>query len=91
MGASLNDILAKRNQRPEVRKAQRDQAIRYVLCFRELWFFADDLIYYSAAKEQKKATKATKKAAAPPKAKNLAKTKAAKNVQKAAPRVGGKR
>ncbi|XP_018577410.1 60S ribosomal protein L24 [Anoplophora glabripennis] len=28
VGASLNDILAKRNQRPEVRKAQREQAIR---------------------------------------------------------------
>ncbi|XP_026481870.1 60S ribosomal protein L24 [Ctenocephalides felis] len=28
VGASLNDILAKRNMKPEVRKAQRDQAIR---------------------------------------------------------------
>ncbi|KAG5884884.1 hypothetical protein JTB14_025048 [Gonioctena quinquepunctata] len=28
VGASLNDIMAKRNQRPEVRKAQREQAIR---------------------------------------------------------------
>merc|ERR1739847_60861 len=28
VGASLNDILAKRNQKPEVRKAQREQAIR---------------------------------------------------------------
>ncbi|XP_060564710.1 large ribosomal subunit protein eL24-like [Ruditapes philippinarum] len=27
-GATLNDILAKRNQKPEVRKAQREQAIR---------------------------------------------------------------
>merc|ERR1712012_1097066 len=27
VGASLNDILAKRNQKPEVRKAQREQAI----------------------------------------------------------------
>jgi large subunit ribosomal protein L24e len=27
-GASLNDILAKRNQKPEVRQAQREQAIR---------------------------------------------------------------
>ena len=72
VGASLNDILAKRNQRPEVRKAQREQAIR-------------------AAKEQKKSTKAAKKAAAPPKPKNVPKTKAAKNVQKPQPRVGGKR
>ncbi|CAG2110918.1 unnamed protein product [Medioppia subpectinata] len=31
VGASLNDILAKRNMKPEVRKAQREQAIRYVL------------------------------------------------------------
>ena len=28
-GASLADIMAKRNQKPEVRKAQREQAIRY--------------------------------------------------------------
>lgn len=27
-GSSLPDILAKRNQKPEVRKAQREQAIR---------------------------------------------------------------
>lgn len=35
-GATLNDILAKRNQKPEVRQAQREQAIRYaiaVMCF----------------------------------------------------------
>lgn len=46
---------------------------------------------FSAAKEQKKSTKAAKKATAPPKPKNVSKTKATKNVQKAAPRVGGKR
>ena len=28
VGASLNEILAKRNQKPDVRKAQREQAIR---------------------------------------------------------------
>ena len=28
-GATMENILAKRNQKPEVRKAQRDQAIRY--------------------------------------------------------------
>ncbi|XP_019867601.1 60S ribosomal protein L24 [Aethina tumida] len=72
VGASLNDILAKRNQRPEVRKAQREQAIR-------------------AAKEQKKTVKTAKKAAAPAKAKAAPKQKIAKNVAKAAPRVGGKR
>ena len=30
-GATLGDIMAKRNQKPEVRKAQREQAIRCVL------------------------------------------------------------
>lgn len=28
VGASLTDILAKRNMKPEIRKAQRDQAIK---------------------------------------------------------------
>ena len=28
VGASLSDILAKRNMKPEIRKAQRDQAIK---------------------------------------------------------------
>nr|CAD7421281.1 unnamed protein product [Timema poppensis] len=28
VGASLTDIMAKRNMKPEVRKAQREQAIR---------------------------------------------------------------
>merc|ERR1712240_150375 len=75
VGASLNDILAKRNQKPEVRKAQREQAIR-------------------AAKEVKKTQKAAKKPAAAAAAKAKPKqpqAKASKNVQKAAPRVGGKR
>merc|ERR1711894_456928 len=74
VGASLNEILAKRNQKPELRKAQRDEAIR-------------------AAKEVKKTKRDTKKAAAPKETKPKAKpTKAAaKNVQKSAPRVGGKR
>merc|ERR1712179_27728 len=72
VGATLQDILAKRNQKPEVRKAQREQAIR-------------------AAKDAKKSTKkapapqaAAKKAAKPA-------AKASKPMQKAAPRVGGKR
>merc|ERR1712083_874455 len=70
VGATLADIMAKRNQKPEVRKAQREQAVR-------------------AAKEQKKQA-TTKKApiAADKKAK---KAPAMKNVQKSAPRVGGKR
>merc|ERR1712079_430406 len=76
VGATLQDIMAKRNQKPEVRKAQREQAIR-------------------AAKELKKTAKATTKkpaAAAAPKAKSAkAAQKASKPMQKAAPRVGGKR
>merc|ERR1712018_564886 len=75
VGASLNEILAKRNQKPELRKAQRDEAIR-------------------AAKEVKKTKRdTTKKTAAPKDAKPKAKgqAKAAKNVAKSAPRVGGKR
>lgn len=31
VGASLNEILAKRNMKPEVRKAQREQAIKWVV------------------------------------------------------------
>merc|ERR1712152_56977 len=74
VGASLNEILAKRNQKPELRKAQRDEAIR-------------------AAKETNKSKKDTKAKAAPKEAKPKTKAPkaAAKNVQKSAPRVGGKR
>merc|ERR1712243_182562 len=74
VGASLNEILAKRNQKPELRKAQRDEAIR-------------------AAKEVKKTKRNdTKKTTAPKESKPKVKpAKASKNVQKAAPRVGGKR
>merc|ERR1712045_900131 len=69
VGATLRDIMAKRNQKPEVRKAQREQAVR-------------------AAKDAKKQA-ATKKPAGDKKAQKA--QKAVKNVQKAAPRVGGKR
>jgi len=71
-GATLSDIMAKRNQKPEVRKAQREQAIR-------------------AYKEKQKAKDAVKKASKPAQPKQAAKGKASRNVQKAAPRVGGKR
>merc|ERR1712214_19153 len=75
-GATLQDIMAKRNQKPEVRKAQREQAIRAA---KEL-------------KKTTKATTKPKAAAAAPKAKAAAKAqKASKPMQKAAPRVGGKR
>merc|ERR1712043_65582 len=72
VGATLQDILAKRNQKPDVRKAQREQAIR-------------------AAKEVKKTTKASKKPAPAAKPKPSKAQKVTKNVQKSAPKVGGKR
>merc|ERR1712018_538223 len=76
VGATLQDIMAKRNKKPEVRKAQREQAIRAA---KEL-------------KKTTKATTKPKAAAAAPKAKAAAKAqKASKPMQKAAPRVGGKR
>merc|ERR1711988_2100001 len=76
VGATLQDIMAKRNQKPEARKAQREQAIRAA---KEL-------------KKATKATTKPKAAAAAPKAKAAAKAqKASKPMQKAAPRVGGKR
>ena len=68
---SFQDIMAKRNQKPEVRKAQREQAVR-------------------AAKDAKKQT-ASKKAPAGDKKNQKAQKQAVKNVQKSAPRVGGKR
>ncbi|XP_013385697.1 60S ribosomal protein L24-like [Lingula anatina] len=69
-GTSLTDIMAKKNQKPEVRKAQREQAIR-------------------AAKEKQRAKDSAKKTSAPKVA--AQKTKAARPMQKSAPRVGGKR
>merc|ERR1711879_795229 len=72
VGATLQDIMAKRNQKPEVRKAQREQAVR-------------------AAKDAKKQAA---KAKAPTQVDKKAKkgdNKAVKNVQKSAPRVGGRR
>merc|ERR1719232_2252153 len=71
VGATLQDIMAKRNQKPEVRKAQREQAVR-------------------AAKEAKKQT-ASKKAPSGDKKAQKSQKQAVKNVQKSAPRVGGKR
>merc|ERR1712223_937304 len=77
VGATLQDILAKRNQKPDVRKAQREQAIRAAK---------------EVKKTAKATTKKPAAAAAAPKAKS-AKTaqKAQKPEVKAAPRVGGKR
>merc|ERR1712201_27261 len=76
VGATLQDIMAKRNQKPEVRKAQREQAIRAA---KEL-------------KKTAKVTTKKPAAAAAPKAKSAkAAQKAPKQQAKAAPRVGGKR
>ena len=49
------------------------------------------ILCYRAVKEKKQATRAAKKAAAPAKAAPKQKAKATQKVQKAAPRVGGKR
>ncbi|MCM8651597.1 ribosomal protein L24e family protein, partial [Lactiplantibacillus sp. E932] len=74
-GASLAEILAKRNQKPEVRKAQREQAIRAA----------------KEAKKAKQATKKQPAQSAKAPAKAAAKQKIAKPMKVSAPRVGGKR
>merc|ERR1711872_480172 len=74
VGASLNEILAKRNQKPELRKAQRDEAIRAA---KEV----------NKSKKDTKAKTVPAKDAAKPKSK--APKQATKNVAKSAPRVGG--
>ncbi|KAK2113806.1 60S ribosomal protein L24 [Saguinus oedipus] len=74
-GASLADIMAKRNQKPEVRKAQREQAIRAA----------------KEAKKAKQASKKTAVAAAKAPTKAAPKQKIVKPVKVSAPRVGGKR
>lgn len=77
VGASLAEILAKRNQKPEVRKAQREQAERAV---RE-------------KKMKEKKAKAKERQPPPKVASKLSKAqqKAPKQVMSKAPRVGGKR
>merc|ERR1719245_2669862 len=75
VGASLTDIMAKRNMKPEVRKAQREQAIRAAK---------------EKAKTSKPAAASKKPAMKDSKAQK-ANQKATKNVKAAAPRVGGKR
>ncbi|TPP63416.1 Ribosomal protein L24 [Fasciola gigantica] len=74
-GASLAEIIAKRNQKPEVRKAMRDQAIRAS----------------KEKQKQKEMEKKAKKMDIKKKAPAVAKQKAAKVAPKSAPRVGGKR
>merc|ERR1711992_48347 len=79
VGATLQDIVAKRNQKPEVRKAQREQAIRA----------AKELKKTAKAATKKTAPASTATAAKAKSAK--AAQKAQKPAMKAAPRVGGKR
>jgi large subunit ribosomal protein L24e len=80
VGATLADILAKRNQKPEVRKAQREQAIR-----------AAKEVKKSTKTTKKPAASATTAAAGPAKKAAKPAKMANKPTQKAAPRVGGKR
>eukprot|EP00073_Rattus_norvegicus_P033084 XP_006257240.1 PREDICTED: 60S ribosomal protein L24-like [Rattus norvegicus] len=74
-GASVADIMAKKNQKPEVRKAQRKQAIRAA----------------KEAKKAKQAWKKTAMAAAKAPTKADPKQKILKPMKVSAPRVGGKR
>ncbi|KAM9851430.1 large ribosomal subunit protein eL24 [Aulostomus maculatus] len=74
-GASLAEIMAKRNQKPEVRKAQREQAIRAA----------------KEAKKAKQAAKKPAAPSAKASTKTAQKPKIAKPMKVSAPRVGGKR
>ncbi|XP_075394541.1 large ribosomal subunit protein eL24-like [Tenrec ecaudatus] len=74
-GASLADIMAKRNQKPEVRKARREQAIRAA----------------KEAKKAKQASKKTAMAATKAPTKAAPKQKIVQPVKVSAPQVGGKR
>merc|ERR1711926_33454 len=65
VGASLNEILAKRNQKPELRKAQRDEAIRAA---KEVKKTKKDTKKTTAPKDAKPKAKPTKAA------KNVAKS-----------------
>lgn len=77
VGATLAEILAKRNQKPEVRKAQREQAERAL----------------KEKKLKEKKAKAKERQPPPKVASKLSKVqqKAAKQPMAKAPRIGGKR
>ena len=84
VGASLTEILAKRNMKPEMRKAQRDQAIKNVKDKKKTAAAASatsDATTKDAAASKKKAAKRA----------GQSMQKAIKITQKAAPRIGGKR
>nr|XP_032827964.1 LOW QUALITY PROTEIN: 60S ribosomal protein L24-like [Petromyzon marinus] len=74
-GATLSDFLAKRNQKPKIRKAQREQDIRAA----------------KEAKKVKSGSKKAATAPAKAAVKAAPKQKIAKTMKSAAPRVGGKR
>ncbi|XP_072096855.1 large ribosomal subunit protein eL24-like [Mobula birostris] len=74
-GASVAEIMAERNQKPEVCKAQREQAIRAA----------------KEAKKAKAATKKVSIPTAKAAQKTAPKQKFAKPMKSQAPRVGGKR
>lgn len=75
VGASLAEILAKRNQKPEVRKAQREQAERAA----------------KEKKLKEKKAKAKERQPPPKVSGKLKPEKAPKQVASKAPRIGGKR
>merc|ERR1712178_38139 len=60
VGATLADIMAKRNQKPEVRKAQREQAVRAAKEQKKTTKSTSKKPASSAAAAQKKAAKAQK-------------------------------
>merc|ERR1711890_207853 len=80
VGATLQDIMAKRNQKPEVRKAQREQAIRA----------AKESKKASAKHKTWMNQPAAAKKAVPAKVQKT-QQKAQIQPKSAAPRVGGKR
>merc|ERR1712033_101878 len=57
VGATLQDIMAKRNQKPEVRKAQREQAVRAAKETKKAVTKKPVVKDNKAAKAQQKATK----------------------------------
>ncbi|KXJ81062.1 large ribosomal subunit protein eL24 [Aedes albopictus] len=64
VGASLTDIMAKRNMKPEVRKAQRDQAIKVAKEAKKAKQAEKKVTKAPASKQQKtKAAKVSQKAA----------------------------
>lgn len=64
-GVTWNEILAKRNQQPEFRKAQRQDAIKYDVRTTLLLPLSNCLLSFSAAKQAKKVKAQQKKVAQP--------------------------